>query len=108
MITAIVGFEPKFILSQFIARIVNKEFILMLVLFIGVIASALSLSYQRHWGRNLHSNYQMLVSEANKLEIEWRQLIVEYRTWSNSNRIAKIARENLTMDTAKLNEIITV
>ncbi len=105
---AALRFEFKINLNEIITQIASKELLLVVVLFIGIVASALSLSYQRYWNRSLYSTYQNLISEANVLEVERRQLIVEYRTWSNSNRVALIARDQLDMDTVKLNKIIMV
>lgn len=107
MITAI-KFEPKINFEEIFSWLISKEIWFAIILLVGVLGSALAVSYQKHWSRNLHSSYQVLVSQSNKLEVEWRQLLVEKRTWSNANRIAIISENHLDMRLASLDEIIMV
>lgn len=70
---------------------------LMLVLFIGVLLSAIAVAYSAHWNRQLLNALYDELSERDKLQAEWGRLILEQSTWTAHNRIESLASETLKM-----------
>ncbi len=74
-----------------------KGSLLMLVLFIGVLGSALAVSYSAHWNRQLLNSLYGELSVRDKAQAEWGRLILEQSTWTAHNRIETLASEQLKM-----------
>lgn len=71
--------------------------LLMLVLFVCVLLSALSVSYSSHWNRQLLNELYGELSVRDKAQAEWGRLILEQSTWTAHNRIETLASEQLKM-----------
>lgn len=71
--------------------------LLMLVLFIGVLLSAILVSYCAHWNRQLLNTLYGELSERDRLQAEWGRLILEQSTWTAHNRIESLASGTLKM-----------
>lgn len=71
--------------------------LLMLVLFLGVVLSAIAVSYSAHWNRQLLNALYGELSVREKAQAEWGRLILEQSTWTAHNRIEALASERLNM-----------
>ena len=71
--------------------------LLMLLLFLGVLLSAIAVSYSAHWNRQLLNQLYTELSVRDKAQAEWGRLILEQSTWTAHNRIESLASEQLKM-----------
>jgi cell division protein FtsL len=71
--------------------------LLMLLLFLGVLLSAIAVSYSAHWNRQLLNQLYTELSERDKAQAEWGRLILEQSTWTAHNRIESLASEQLKL-----------
>ena len=69
----------------------------MLLLFVGVLVSAIAVSYSAHWNRQLLNGLYGELSVRDKAQAEWGRLILEQSTWTAHNRIETLASEQLKM-----------
>ena len=70
---------------------------LLLVLFIGVLLSAMAIAYSAHWNRLLLNELYGELSVRDRAQAEWGRLILEQSTWTAHNRIETLATERLGM-----------
>ena len=71
--------------------------LVMLVLFIAVLLSAISVAYSAHWNRQLLNELYAELSIRDKAQAEWGRLILEQITWTAHSRIETLATERLQM-----------
>ncbi|MDH4557654.1 cell division protein FtsL [Pseudomonas sp. BN417] len=71
--------------------------LLMLLLFLGVLLSAIAVSYSAHWNRQLLNQLYTELSVRDKAQAEWGRLILEQSTWTAHNRIESLASEQLKL-----------
>lgn len=71
--------------------------LLMLLLFLGVLLSAIAVSYSAHWNRQLLNQLYTELSVRDKAQAEWGRLILEQSTWTAHNRIESLASDQLKM-----------
>lgn len=71
--------------------------LLMLVLFVAVLISAISVSSTAHWNRQLLNDLYAELSVRDKAQAEWGRLVLEQSTWTAHNRIETLASEQLLM-----------
>ncbi|MNE64169.1 Cell division protein FtsL [compost metagenome] len=69
----------------------------MLLLFAGVLLSAIAVSYSAHWNRKLLNELYSELSVRDKAQAEWGRLVLEQSTWTAHNRIESLASEQLKM-----------
>ncbi|MBF6624828.1 MAG: cell division protein FtsL [Pseudomonadales bacterium 32-61-5] len=69
----------------------------MLVLFVAVLVSAISVAYSAHWNRQLLNELYGELSVRDKAQAEWGRLILEQSTWTAHSRIEALATEQLKM-----------
>jgi cell division protein FtsL len=79
--------------------------LLMLVLFLGIVITALGVSYSAHWNRQLLNELYAELSVRDKAQAEWGRLILEQSTWTAHNRIETLASERLGMRIPDAGEI---
>lgn len=79
--------------------------LLMLILFAGVLVSAIAVSYSAHWNRLLLNSLYAELSVRDKAQAEWGRLILEQSTWTAHNRIETLATEQLKMRVPQAAEI---
>ena len=79
--------------------------LLMLILFIGVLVSAIAVSYSAHWNRLLLNSLYAELSVRDKAQAEWGRLILEQSTWTAHSRIEVLATEQLKMRVPQAAEI---
>ncbi|MDH4611264.1 cell division protein FtsL [Pseudomonas sp. BN102] len=71
--------------------------LLMLLLFLGILLSAIAVSYSAHWNRQLLNQLYTELSVRDKAQAEWGRLILEQSTWTAHNRIESLASDQLKM-----------
>ncbi|MCY1373131.1 Cell division protein FtsL [compost metagenome] len=71
--------------------------LLMLLLFLGVLLSAIAVSYSAHWNRQLLNQLYTELSVRDKAQAEWGRLILEQSTWTAHNRIESLASGQLKL-----------
>ncbi len=69
----------------------------LLLLFIGVLVSAIAVAYSAHWNRQLLNSLYGELSVRDKAQAEWGRLILEQSTWTAHSRIETLASEQLKM-----------
>jgi cell division protein FtsL len=84
-------------MSAIFAKPLPGGSLLMLVLFLGVLVSAVAVSYSAHWNRQLLNDLYAELSVRDKAQAEWGRLILEQSTWTAHNRIETLASERLGM-----------
>jgi cell division protein FtsL len=84
-------------MSAVFAKPLPKGGLLMLVLFLGVLGSALAVSYSAHWNRQLLNGLYAELSTRDRAQAEWGRLILEQSTWTAHSRIETLASEQLKM-----------
>lgn len=80
----------------------------MLLLFIGVLLSAISVSYSAYWNRQLLNSLYTELSVRDKAQAEYGRLILEQSTWTAHSRIEGLATDQLKMRVSDPTEIIMV
>jgi cell division protein FtsL len=71
--------------------------ILLPLLWLAVLASAVTVIYVRHQARNLFTELERLSDERDELNIEWGQLQLEQSAWSNHGFVERVASDKLKM-----------
>ena len=84
-------------MSRLFAKPLPGGSFLMLLLFVGVLVSAIAVSYSAHWNRQLLNTLYGELSERDKAQAEWGRLILEQSTWTAHSRIEVLATEQLKM-----------
>ncbi|BAU72685.1 cell division protein FtsL [Metapseudomonas furukawaii] len=84
-------------MSRLYAKPLPGGSLVMLLLFIGVLLSAIAVSYCAHWNRQLLNELYGELSVRDKAQAEWGRLILEQSTWTAHNRIESLASEQLKM-----------
>jgi len=69
----------------------------MLLLFIGVLVSAIGVAYSAHLNRQLINTMYGELNDRDKAEAEWGRLILEQSTWTAHSRIETLATDQLKM-----------
>lgn len=67
----------------------------MLLLVVGVVASAIGVVQVRHEGRQRYIDLRALHAERDELNIEYGRLQLEQATWAEMSRVERMAREEL-------------
>lgn len=78
-------------------RSMPRGSLLMLVLFLGVLLSAIGVAYSAHWNRQLLNELYGELSVRDKSQAEWGRLILEQSTWTAHSRIETLAADQLKM-----------
>ena len=68
-------------------------------LVVAVTASAIAAIYARHQARKSFVEFQALVAERDRLEMDWGRLQIEQSTWANHGRVEQLARERMSLRT---------
>ena len=84
-------------MSRLFAKPLPGGSFLMLLLFVGVLVSAVAVSYSAHWNRQLLNELYGELSVRDKAQAEWGRLILEQSTWTAHSRIETLASEQLKM-----------
>ncbi|PWB33776.1 cell division protein FtsL [Pseudomonas sp. SDI] len=92
-------------MSRLFAKPLPGGSFLMLLLFLGVLVSAIAVSYSAHWNRQLLNTLYGELSERDKAQAEWGRLILEQSTWTAHSRIELLASEQLKMRIPAADEV---
>ncbi|GLZ88976.1 cell division protein FtsL [Metapseudomonas resinovorans] len=84
-------------MSRLYAKPLPGGSLIMLLLFVGVLFSAIAVSYSAHWNRKLLNELYAELSVRDKAQAEWGRLVLEQSTWTAHNRIESLASEQLKM-----------
>ncbi|NQB19098.1 cell division protein FtsL [Pseudomonas aeruginosa] len=88
----------------FVKRLPTGSF-LMLLLYIGLLLSAIAVAYSTYWNRQLLNSLYSELSVRDKAQAEWGRLILEQSTWTAHSRIESLAVEQLRMRVPDLAEV---
>jgi len=91
--------------SRLFAKPLPGGSLLMLLLFVGVLVSAIAVSYSAHWNRQLLNTLYGELNERDKAQAEWGRLILEQSTWTAASRIESLASEQLKMRVPAADEV---
>lgn len=69
----------------------------MVLVSLGLFASALGVVWSIHETRTLFIELQALHAERDRLDIEWSQLKIEQSAWATHGRVEQTARTGLNM-----------
>ena len=62
-----------------------------------VVMSSIAGVYAKHESRKSFTELQVLISERDRLEVEWGKLQIEQSTWSTYARVEQLARKQMNM-----------
>jgi cell division protein FtsL len=79
--------------------------IVLPLLWLAVLASAVTVVYVRHQARNLFTELERLSDERDELNIEWGQLQLEQSAWSNHGFVERVASDKLKMTLPQPSEV---
>ncbi|HXC59329.1 MAG TPA: cell division protein FtsL [Steroidobacteraceae bacterium] len=80
-------------------RLVTQGWLIVAVLWFGVLASAAGAVYTRHRSRELFVELERLHRQRDGLETEWGQLQLEQSAWSTQAFVERVATTRLQMTT---------
>ncbi len=86
----------------------NMPFIMAALLALMLLGSSVSLVYAKHISRVLFTESQMLVSERDRIDIEWRRLQLEHASLATHARVERLARSHLKMRVPTVDSIVMV
>ena len=79
-----------------------------LLLAVAVMATAITIVYTSHVSRKYISQWDQMFQERDRLDIEWRNLLLEEQSQSEHSRITRIASKELEMSRPLPKEEIVV
>jgi cell division protein FtsL len=85
-----------------------KHLVALPLLCLAVLAGGLATVHHEYRGRVLMGELQALQRNANELELEWQQLLLEQSTLSAKALIDQVARTRLGMTVPEPTEVIYV
>ncbi|QSX37597.1 cell division protein FtsL [Shewanella sedimentimangrovi] len=80
----------------------------VVLLAIMVMLNAVAVVYTSHVSRKLTSQWDQLLQQRDKLDIEWRNLLLEEQSQTEHSRITRIATKELNMLRPLPNEEVVV
>lgn len=78
------------------------------LLLLAVLGSGVMVVYLTHEDRIQFNELQQLRSQANSLQVEWGQLLLEQSTFGLEGRIENMAADQLSMQLPALEQIVMV
>lgn len=73
-----------------------------------VLLSAFGVIYNAHYKRHLTAEYEQLLKEQDRLEVEWRNARLEMNALAAHSRVEQIARKKLQMQSPADNYEVVV
>ena len=86
-------------------RVASLQILILLGL---VLASGISVVYLTHRDRLLFNELQVLRDQANEIDVQWGQLLIEQSTLGLGGRVEQKAIELLGMQIPEIEEIVMV
>ncbi|QYK01771.1 cell division protein FtsL [Shewanella psychrotolerans] len=80
----------------------------VLLLAVIVLANAVLVVYTSHASRKYTTQWDQLLQERDRLDIEWRNLLLEEQSQSEHSRVTRIATKELNMSRPLPNEEVVV
>ncbi|MDX1705226.1 cell division protein FtsL [Pseudidiomarina sp.] len=74
-----------------------RQQLLLVVLFLAVVMSSLTVIYVAHAHRLITTERDNLLSDRDNLDIEWRHLQIEQNALTEHSRVERIAEQRLDM-----------
>lgn len=74
----------------------------------AILISALSVIYVTNSTRSLNANIQQMLSDRNRLHVQWGQLLLEKSTWIMQARVQQIAEDDLGMVVPDSKSVVVV
>lgn len=84
------------------------ERIVLGLLALALVATAVTLAFQRHEARRLFYALEQLNTERDEANIEWGRLKLEQATWSENSRIEQIARADLGLTFPAPEQVVVI
>ena len=78
------------------------------ILVVMILITALAVIYAKHHSRKLFTQHRALQAEADELNIEWGQLLLEQGVWAAQGRVEQIAHEQLKLHLPAPDKVIIV
>ncbi|GGI83137.1 cell division protein FtsL [Shewanella gelidii] len=94
-----------------LTRIVLQDIwhhIWVVILAVVLVVNAAAVVFASHKSRQLTSQWDQLLQQRDKLDIEWRNLLLEEQSLSEHSRITQIATKDLGMSRPLPNEEVVV
>lgn len=88
--------------------IVNKDYLLVIVLLIALVVSACCLVYVKNYKHVLYNDLQSSFQKERQLQVDWDQLLLEQSTWAAPARVQSLAQTRLSMHVPNVKEIIVL
>lgn len=85
-----------------------KVHLVLVLLFVGVLGSAIAVVYSKHESRKLFVQLQALEKQRDRMEIEWGRMQLEQSTWATHGRIERLARTKLDMTIPTADSVIII
>ena len=82
--------------------------IAFLLVWLGILFSALGIVQAKHESRKYFMELQTLDATADELDMEWDRLLIEESTWSNHSQIEQTARHRLQMKLPSPDEVMVI
>lgn len=82
--------------------------IVFLLVWFGILLSALGIVQAKHHSRKYFMELQRLEATADELDMEWDRLLIEESTWSNHSQIEQTARQRLQMKLPSPDEVMVI
>ncbi len=99
--------KPSTNLSQIVLHdLWLHKWILLLALL--VLGNAVAVVYTSHVSRSLTTQWDQLLQERDRLDIEWRNLLLEEQSQAEHSRITRIATKELNMSRPLPSEEVVV
>lgn len=80
----------------------------ILLLALSVLGNAVAVVYTSHVSRSLTTQWDQLLQERDRLDIEWRNLLLEEQSQAEHSRITRIATKELNMSRPLPSEEVVV
>lgn len=80
----------------------------MMLLGLAVVLNAVAVVYTSHISRSQTSQLDKLQQERDRLDIEWRNLLLEEQSLAEHSRVTRIATKDLDMERPSPNQEIVV
>ncbi|MCY1396151.1 Cell division protein FtsL [compost metagenome] len=95
-------------MSRLYAKPLPTGSFIMLMLFIALLLSAISVAYCSYWNRQLLNALYSELNVRDKAQAEYGRLILEQSTWTAHSRIETLATDQLKMRVPDPAEVIMV
>ncbi|MEM0912444.1 MAG: cell division protein FtsL [Pseudomonadota bacterium] len=99
--------KTRFNLMMLIASDMSRH-LFMVLLYLAVIGSALAVVVASHKNRELLIVHEELIQQKDKLDVEWRHLLIEQNALTEHNRIERQVEKDLGMYRPKNDEVVMI